>query len=114
MCMMLTGIQNGESISLAKTLSSSTSAELEVALCELTYYQEWFNISSVLGNTRVSSGRQILDRYYNVCELDEEVIQPFACTHWSITAVCEKRLVFNTVLSKLLGFARVEFDSSKI
>ena len=30
---------------------------LEVALCELTYYHQWSNISAVLGNNQVSNGQ---------------------------------------------------------
>ena len=69
MYITLTGIQNGEPVSLAKTLSARTSAELEVALCELTYYHRWYNISSAHKNNEVVNEEhvtQIPNGYYNV------------------------------------------------
>ncbi|MEW8560689.1 MAG: hypothetical protein AB2541_01250, partial [Candidatus Thiodiazotropha sp.] len=91
MSVTLTDIQNGEPVYLARNLSVAAGG-LEVALCELTYYQRWFNISAALRNNQVSDGHttSVSDGYYNVCELNEEVFQPFACTNRSLTAVCEE------------------------
>ena len=79
MYITVTGFQNGEPVSLAKTLSACASAELEVALCELTYYHRWYDISSAHKNNEVVNGEhvtQIPDGYYNVCELNEDVFEP--------------------------------------
>ena len=72
MYVTLTDIQNGESVYLTRSLSG----ELEVALCELTYYHLWHNIR---GTERVSNEHTtmlVLDGYYNAHELDEEVFKP--------------------------------------
>ena len=103
MYITLTGIQSGELVYHEWNLPVSadgTSAchAPEAALCELTYYHRWENISAALGNNEVStkdSTTSIMDEYYNVCELDEEVFQPlgaeqFACANQSLTAVCEE------------------------
>ena len=76
---MLTGIQNSEPVSLAKTLSARASAELEGALCELTYYHRWYNISSAHENNEVVNGEHVTripDGHYNDCELNEDVFEP--------------------------------------
>ena len=74
MYVTLTNIQNGEPVSATGTECEG----LEVALCELTYYHCWLNISPEIKNG-------IFDRhtllgipkgYYNVCELDKEVFPP--------------------------------------
>ena len=77
----LTRIQNGESFSLAKTLSACASAELEVALCRLTYYHQWYIVRAALDNHKIGENGHttlVSDGYYNVCELNEEVFQPLA------------------------------------
>ena len=73
MYVSLTDIQNGEPVYLTKNFSG-----LEVALCELTHYHQWHNISAALKNNQVSNGRTttVPDGYYNVCELSEGVFQP--------------------------------------
>ena len=84
MYITVTGIQNGEPVSLAKTLSACASAELEVALLELTYYHRLYNISSAYKSNEVVNGEhvtQIPDRYYNVCELNEDVFEPLGAEH---------------------------------
>ena len=50
MYVTLTDIQNGEPVELARDLGG-----LEVALCEITYYHQWYNISAELGNNKVSN-----------------------------------------------------------
>ena len=98
MYITLNGIQNGEPVYLAKTLSARASAELEVALCELTYYHRWYNISSAHENIEVVNGEHVTripDGYYNVCELNEDVFEPLGVelhlhTPTGCLHVCEK------------------------
>ena len=73
MYITLTGIQNSEPVYLARNLSVPAGG-LEVALCKLTYYHRWVNISAALRNNQVSIGHavSIPDGYYNACELNEE------------------------------------------
>ena len=53
MYITLTGIQNGEPVYLARSVGDPSACRgLEVALCELTYYHQWSNISAALGNNR--------------------------------------------------------------
>ena len=108
-----TGIQNGEPNYLA-SVPGTACGGLEVALCELTYYHRWLNISAALGNNQVSTGQSTLkipDGYYNACELDD-VLQPLgtelrlhAPTGW-LELSAERRLVINRRLVDLLGFSR--------
>ena len=120
MYITLIGIQNGEPVSLAKTLSARASAELEVALCELTYYHGWYNISSAHENNNVvNEGHvtRIADGYYNVCELNEDVFEPLGAElhlftpNGRLQMSARKRLVLNRGLVKLL--ARDEFEPGK-
>ena len=122
MYITLTGIQNGEPVSLVKTLSACASAELEVALCELTYYHRWYNISSAHENNKVvNEGHvtRIAEGYYNVCELNEDVFETLGAEihlftpNGRLQMSARKRLVFNRGLAKLLGFARDEFEPGK-
>ena len=79
MYITVAGIQNSEPVSLVKTLSACASAELEVALCELTYYHRRYNISSAFKNNKVVNGEHVTkipDGFYNVCELNEDVFEP--------------------------------------
>ena len=118
----LTGIQNCEPVSLAKTLSARASAELEVALCELTYYHRWHNISSAHENNDVVNGEhvtRIADGYYSVCELNEDVFELLGAElhlfipNGRLEMSSRKRLVLNRGLAKLLGFARDKFEPGK-
>ena len=122
MYITLTGNEDGEPVSLAKTLSVRTSAELEMTLCELTYYHRWYNISSAHENNKVvKEGHvtRIADGYYNVCELNEDVFEPLGAEFLLFTPngllqmSARKRLVLNRGLAKLLGFARDEFEPGK-
>ena len=74
MYVTLTDIQNGEPVSVPGTARGG----LEVALCELTYYHRWLNISAELENG-IFDGRTVLGipkGYYNICELDKEAFRP--------------------------------------
>ena len=74
MLVTLTDVQNGEPVYLTRSLSGG----LEVALCELTYYHQWYNISAALKNNKVSNEytTTVPDGYYNVCKLSKDVFQP--------------------------------------
>ena len=119
----VTGIQNGEPVSRAKTLSACASAELEVALCVLAYYHRWYSISSAHKNNEVVNGEhvtQIPDGYYNVFELNEDVIEPLGAELHLHTPAgllqmsARKRLALNRGLAKRLGFARDEFEPGSL
>ena len=106
----------------SKTLSACASAEVEVALCELTYNHRWYDISSVHKNNEVVNGEhttQIPDGYYNVCELNEDVFEPLGAELHLHTPTgrlqmsARKSLVLNRRLAKLLGFARDKFEPGK-
>ena len=117
MYITLTGIQNGERVYLSKTLSA-----IEVALCKLTYYHRWYNISSAYKNNEVVNGEQVTqipDGYYNVCELNKDVFEPLGAELHLYTPTgrlqmsARKRLVLNRGLAKILGFARDKFELGK-
>lgn len=121
MYITLLNVSNGEPVPLVKTLSADT----EVALCELTYYHRWYNISAELGNNRISNGVNttvIRDGYYNDCELNEKVFQPLGAELQLLAptgrlqlsvAKQQKRLTLHDRLAKLLGFARSTFEPGK-
>ena len=113
MSVSLTDNQNDEPAYLTKTF-----AGLEVALCELTYYHQWHNISAALKNNQVSNRHTttVPDGYYNVCELSEVVFQPLE-TELNLHAPpgrlqlsAKKRLVLNSDLAKLLWFSLDRFE----
>ena len=58
---------------------------------------------------------RIPDGYYNVCELNEDVFEPFGAELHLFTLnsrlrmFSRKRLVLNRGMARLLGFARDEF-----
>ena len=117
MYVTLTDIQNGESVYLTRSLSG----ELEVALCELTYYHLWHNIR---GTERVSNEHTIMlvpDGYYNAHELDEEVFKPLGAklhldTHTGLLRLTTKndKLVMSSELAKVLGFSQNTFEAEKM
>ena len=52
---------------------------LEIALCEITYYANWYNISADLQNNVIVFDGTIITitgGYYNVCDLNEHVFKP--------------------------------------
>ena len=52
---------------------------LDIALCEITYYANWYNISHDLQNNSIYFDTKVItipDGYYNVCDLNEEVFKP--------------------------------------
>ena len=58
---------------MVRTLSVPA-GELEFALCDLTYCHQLYIFYSALKNNKVLNCH-IIDRYYNVCELNEDVFQ---------------------------------------
>ena len=89
---------------------------LEVALCEITYYHQWYNISAELGNNKVrgeSDPLEIPHGYYNVCELDKEAFRPLGAelslnppTGRLQVTTTKQPLRLNTRLTWLLGFTQ--------
>ena len=71
MHMTLTDVQNGEPVYLTRSLSDG----LEVALCELTYYHQWYKIRDVGRVSNEHTAVLVPDGYYNTRELDEEVFR---------------------------------------
>ena len=68
MYVTLTDLQNGDPVYLTRPLSGA----LDVALCELTYYHQFYNISAALKNNQIRNGpTTIPDGYNNICELDK-------------------------------------------
>ena len=131
MYVTLTDIQNGEPAYLARSFSVPAGG-LEVALCELTYYHQWRNISAALKNNQVSTYTSVglvPDVWgktttvpvglYNVCELNEDVFQPLGAKlnlhtpTGRLRLSTKKRLVLNSGLTKLLEFSRDKFESDK-
>ena len=114
MYVTLTDIQNGEPVSVPSTVCGG----LEVALCELTYYHRWLNISAELekGIFDWHTVLGIPKEYYNVCVLDKEAFRPLGA-ELSLHAPTrrlqissKKRLVLNGMLADLLGFSREMFE----
>ena len=116
MYVTLTDIQNGEPVYLTRSLSG----ELDVALCELTYYHLWHNIR---GTERVSNEHTTMlvpDGYYNAHELDEEVFKPLGAklhldTHSGLLQLTTKndKIVMSSELAKVLGFPKILLKPGK-
>ena len=114
MYVTLTDVQNGESVYLTRSLSGEL--ELEVALCELTYYHLWHNIR---GTERVSNEHTTMlvpDGYYNAHELDGEVFKPLGAklhldTHTGLLQLTTKN--DKIVMSSVLGFSQNTFEAEK-
>ena len=113
----LTDIQNGESVYLTRSLSG----ELQVALCELTYYHLWHNIR---GTERVSNEHTTMlvpDGYYIAYELDEEVFKPLSAklhldTQTGLLQLTMKndKIVISSEFAKVLGFSQNTFEAEKM
>ena len=113
MYVTLTDIQNGEPVELARDLGG-----LEVTLCEIIYYHQWYNISAELGNNKVSNRGEsdpleIPNGYYNVCELDKKAFRPLGAelslnppTGRLQVTTTKQPLHLNTRLTRFLGFTR--------
>ena len=115
MYMTLTNIQNGESVYLTRSLSG----ELEVALCELTYYHLWHNIRGTERVLNEHTTMLVPDGYYNAHELDEEVFlggKLHLDTHTGLLQLTTKndKIVMSSELAKVLGFSQNTFEAEKM
>ena len=112
----LTDVQSGEPVYLTRSLSGW----LEVALCELTYYHQWYNIR---GAGRVSNEHTsvlVPDGYYNARELDQEVFKPLGAklhldTRTTLLQLTTKsdNIMMRSELAKVLGFSQNTFKGRK-
>ena len=117
MYVTLTDIQNSESVYLTKSLSG----ELEVALCELTYYHLWHNIRITERVSNEHTTMLVTDGYYNAHELDEEVFKPLGAklhldTHTGVLQLTTKndQVVISSEFAKVLGFSQNTFEAEKM
>ena len=113
----LTDVQNGEPVYLARSLSGG----LEVALCELTYYHQWYNIRGVRRVSNKHTAVLVPDGYYNARELDEEVFKPLDVklhldTHTGLLQLTTRndKIMMSSELAKVLGFSENTFEGAKI
>ena len=109
MYVTLTDIQNGESVYLTRSFSG----QLEVALCELTYYHLLHNIRGTECSNEHTT-MLVPDGYYNAHELDEEVFKPLGAklhldTHTGLLQLTTKndKIVMSSELAKVLGFPKI-------
>ena len=113
----LTDVQNGELVYLTRSLSGRPDA----ALCELTYYHQWYNIR---GAGRVSNEHTAVlapDGYYNAREQDEEVFKPLGAklhldTHTGLLQLTTRneKIMMSSELAKVLGFSKNTFEGAKM
>ena len=113
----LTDVQNGEPVYLTRSLLG----RLEVALCDLTYYHQWYTIR---GKGRVSNKHTsvlVPDGYYNARKLDEEVFKPLGAklhidTHTRLLQLTTKsdNIMMSSELAKVLGFSQNTFEGAKM
>ena len=112
----LTDVQNGEPVYLTRSLSGG----LEVALCELTYYHQWYNIR---GAGRVSNEHTsvlVPNGYYNARKLDEDVFKPLGAklhldTYTGLLQITTKSdNMMSSELAKVLGFSQNYFKAAKL
>ena len=108
--------ENGEPVYITRSLSGG----LEVALCELTYYHQWYNIRGAGWASNEHTAVLVPDGYYNARELDEEVFKPLGATlhldtHTSLLQLTTKNdnIVMSSELAKVLGFSQSTFEGAK-
>ena len=113
----LIDVQNGEPVYLTRSLSDG----LEVALCQLTYYHQWYNIRGAGRISNEHTAVSVPDGYYNAHELDEEVFKPLGAklhldTHTGLLQLTTKNdnIMMNSGLAKVLGFSKNTFESAKM
>ena len=109
----LTDVQNGEPVYLTRSLSGG----LEVALSELTYYHQWYNIGSVGRVSNEHTAVLVPDGYYNARALDEEVFKPLGAqlhldTHTGLLQLTTRndKTMMSSELAKVLGFSQNTFE----
>ena len=112
----LTDVQNGEPVYLTRSLSGG----LEVALCELTYYHQWYNIRGVGRVSNEHTAVLVSDGYYNARDLDEKVFKPSGAklhldTHTGLLQLTTKndKIMMSSELATL-GFSQNTFESAKM
>ena len=117
MYMTLTYIQNGEQFYLTRSLSGG----LEVALCELTFYHQWYNIRGVGRVSNEHMAVLVPDGYYNARELDKEVFKPLGAklhldTHTGLLQLTTRKdkIMMSSELAKVLGFSKNTFEGAKM
>ena len=113
----LTDVQNGEPVYLTRSLSGG----LEVALCELTYYHQWYNIRGVGRVSNEHTAVLVPDGYYNARELDEEVFKPLGIklhidTHTGLLQLTTRndKIIMTSEFAKVLGFSQNSFKAGKM
>ena len=113
----LTDVQNGEPGYLTRSLSGG----LEVALRELTYYHQWYNIRGIGRVSNEHTAVLVLDGYYNARELDEEVFKPLGAklhidTHTGLRRLTTRndKIMMSSELAKVLGFSKNTFGGAKM
>ena len=108
----LTNIQNGESVYLTRSLSG----ELEVALCELTYYHLWHNIRGTERGSNEHTTILVPDGYYNAHELEPLGAKLHLDTHTGLLQLTTKndKIVMSSELAKVLGFSQNTFEAEKM
>ena len=119
MYVTLTDLQNGDPVYLTRPLSGG----LEVVLCELTYYHQFYNIRAALKNNQIGNEpTTIPDGYYNVCKLNEffQLLDAELTLHTPtgrLQPSTVKRLrlpvMLNSGLAKLLAFSLEIFEPGK-
>ena len=105
----LTDVKNGEPVYLTRSLSCG----LEVALCELMYYHQWYNIRGARRVSNEHTSVLVPDGYYNSRELDEEVFKPLGAklhldTHTGLLQLTTKsdNIMMSRELAKVLSFSQ--------
>ena len=114
--MTLTDVQNGEPLYLTRSLSGG----LDVALSELTYYHQGYNIRGVRRVSNEHTAVLVPDGYYNARELDEEVFKPLGAklhldTHIGLLQLTTRndKIMMSSELAKVLGFSKNTFEGAK-
>ena len=108
--------ENGEPVYLTRSLSGG----LKVALCELTYYHQWYNIRGVGRVSHEHTAVLVPDGYYNARVLDEEVFKTLGAklhldTHTGLLQITTKndKIMMSSELAKVFGFTQNTFEGAK-
>ena len=104
-----------------KMLSRSLPGGLEVALCELTYYHQWYNIRGVGRVSNEYTAVLVPDWYYNARELDAEVCKLLGAklhldTHTGLIQLTTRndKIMMSSELAKVLNFSQNTFEAEKM
>ena len=117
MYMTLTDIQNGEQVYLTRSLSGG----LEVALCELTYYHQWYNIRGV---GRVSNKHTAVWYQMGITTLvnwTKRSSSPWVPNYTLVRlpdllqlTTKSGNIMMSSELAKVLGFSKNTFEGAKM